>query len=38
LKSVAGVALALVFKLHLLVFDPIFLRRGSMKRLLKRRS
>jgi hypothetical protein len=38
LKSVVGVVLALAFKLHLLVFDPIFLRRGSMKRLLKQRS
>ena len=35
LKSVLGVVLALVFKLHLGVFDPIFRRRGSIRWILR---
>jgi len=35
LKSVAGVLLALPLKVHLWLFDPVFVSGGSMKRLLK---
>jgi predicted acylesterase/phospholipase RssA len=36
LKSVAAAVLALVFKLHLLIFDPLFLARGRLDRLARR--
>jgi hypothetical protein len=33
MKSLAAAVLALVFKLHLLVFDPLFLKLGRLERL-----
>lgn len=38
LKSVAGVLLALPLKVHLWLFDPVFVSGGSMKQLLKQRE
>ena len=36
IKSIVAAVLALVFKVHLLVFDPRFLTRGRLDRLLAR--
>ena len=38
IKSIVAAVLALVFKVHLLVFDPRFLARGRLDRLLARLS
>jgi hypothetical protein len=35
LRSLGALALALVFKIHLFVFDPLFVRIGRLKRFLK---
>jgi hypothetical protein len=38
LKSLLGILVALLFKLHLAIFDPFFLRRGRVARFAKRRG
>jgi hypothetical protein len=38
LRSLLAAALALIFKIHLALFDPIFLRLGRVSRLLKLRG